>query len=125
MAVDQLKVVYLFNSNAVIDYLSLGMPLSAIAKLRNIVDDGVFISVITKIEVLGFDSKNIQLDANNEMFINRTTGFELSPDVVRKTIDIRKATKVKLPDAIIAATALVHDLTLLTHNVSELIKYQA
>ncbi|EHQ24728.1 type II toxin-antitoxin system VapC family toxin [Mucilaginibacter paludis] len=119
MEVDQLKVVYLFDSNAVIDYLSLAMPPTAIAKLRNIVDDGVFISVITKIEVLGFDSKNIQLDANNEMFINRTTVFELSPDIVRKTIDIRKATKVKLPDAIIAATALVHDLTLLTHNVGD------
>ncbi|NJK84443.1 MAG: type II toxin-antitoxin system VapC family toxin [Saprospiraceae bacterium] len=45
--------------------------------------------------------------------------FELESDIKRKTAEIRKAYKIKLPDAIIAATALAYDLTLLTRNVSD------
>jgi predicted nucleic acid-binding protein len=36
-----------------------------------------------------------------------------------KTAEIRKAHKVKLPDAIIAATAVEFDLTLLTRNTND------
>jgi predicted nucleic acid-binding protein len=35
------------------------------------------------------------------------------------TINICRQSKIKLPDAIIAAIALVHNLTLLTRNVSD------
>ena len=43
--------------------------------------------------------------------------FELEKEIKFKTAEIRKAHKIKLPDAIIAATALAYDLTLLTRNV--------
>ena len=36
-----------------------------------------------------------------------------------KTADIRKKHRIKLPDAIIAATALVYELTLVSRNVSD------
>lgn len=36
-----------------------------------------------------------------------------------KGIEVRKNYSVKLPDAIIAATALVHDYTLVTRNASD------
>jgi predicted nucleic acid-binding protein len=39
--------------------------------------------------------------------------------VVKTTIDICKQSRIKLPDAIIAATALSSNLTLLTRNVSD------
>jgi len=42
--------------------------------------------------------------------------FPLNDEVVDKTIKVRKKYKLKLPDAIIAATALVNNLTLITHN---------
>lgn len=43
----------------------------------------------------------------------------LYDDIVNKTISIRKSNKIKLPDAIIAATALVYDLTLISRNTSD------
>ena len=52
-------------------------------------------------------------------FINDALVFELEKDIKLKTAAIRKAHKIKLLDAIIAATALVHDLTLLTRNLSD------
>jgi len=42
--------------------------------------------------------------------------FPLNEDIVAKTIELRKKYKIKLPDAIIAATALVFNLVLITHN---------
>lgn len=44
--------------------------------------------------------------------------IELERPIKLKTADIRKAHKIKLPDAIIAATAFVYDLTLITRNTS-------
>lgn len=40
-------------------------------------------------------------------------------------IVIRKHFRVKLPDAIIAATALVHDLSLITRNYNDFKKIQS
>ncbi len=52
-------------------------------------------------------------------FINDALVIELEKEIKLKTAEIRKAHKIKLPDAIIAATALTHDLTLLARNVSD------
>lgn len=40
----------------------------------------------------------------------------LDKEVTSKVIELRRTTSIKLPDAIIAATALVHDLVFWTHN---------
>jgi predicted nucleic acid-binding protein len=52
-------------------------------------------------------------------FIDDAQVLELEKDIKLKTAEIRKAHKIKLPDAIIAATALAYDFTLLTRNVKD------
>jgi predicted nucleic acid-binding protein len=52
-------------------------------------------------------------------FIKDALIIELEQPIKLKTADIRKAHNIKLPDAIIAATALVYDLTLLSRNVAD------
>lgn len=42
--------------------------------------------------------------------------YELTENVANKTIELRKTYKTKLPDAIIAATALENQFTILTRN---------
>jgi len=86
--------------------------------LNLIIDDIPNISVITKIEVLRFNTSD-KVYSVLQSFINESTVFELTEDVVNKTISVCKAHKIKLPDAVIAATALVNDLTLVTRNVSD------
>jgi len=46
---------YLIDSNTVIDYLSGKLPFNGISFVNSIVDEEPKISVITKIEVLGFN----------------------------------------------------------------------
>jgi predicted nucleic acid-binding protein len=109
---------YLIDTNVVIDYLGQKIPLSGMKFMNNIIDNIPNVSVITKIEVLGFNApaEHYQLLTD---FMNDATIIELTNKVVDTTIEIRKNYKTKLPDAIIAATALVYDLTIISRNVSD------
>jgi len=43
----------------------------------------------------------------------------LDNNIVPLTIEICKQHRIKLPDAVIAATAIFHNLTLLTQNIDD------
>lgn len=51
--------------------------------------------------------------------MNDATVLDLTEDVANQSIEIRENLKTKVPDAIIAATAVVYDLTLITRNVGD------
>lgn len=76
------------------------------------------ISVISKIEVLGFNAPEEPYRLL-ESFMEDATIIDLSDNVVAISISIRRKNKTKLPDAIIAATALVYDLILITRNTHD------
>ena len=84
--------------------------------MNTVIDDTPNISVITKIEVLRFNA-SVSVYKILEDFINQSVIFDLNDMVVSKTISICKSHRIKLPDAVIAATALVYDLSLITRNV--------
>jgi len=111
---------YLWDTNTIIYFLQQQFP----ADVTDFVDDLLMISkpcfsVITEIELLCWKTASpmdIKLIQN---FVKDSTVIELESSIKYVTVDIRKAHKIKLPDAIIAATALVYNLTLLTRNVSD------
>ena len=49
-------------------------------------------------------------------FILDSVIWEVTPDVVTECVRIRRSKKIKTPDAIIAATALVNNFTIITNN---------
>lgn len=106
---------FLIDSNTIIDYLSEKLPASGLEFIDAIVDDVILLSVVSKIEVLGFNTDATAYRLLSD-FIDSASLFNLTDSIVDKTIELRKVHRIKLPDAIIAATAIVHDLTLLTRN---------
>lgn len=110
---------YLLDTNTVINFLGASLPVAGMQLLNTTVDDNPIVSIITKIETLGFNFKSMEEQTIVEIFINGSTVIDLSDDIVSKTIEIRKTKKIKLPDAIIAATALVYDLVLISRNTSD------
>lgn len=54
-----------------------------------------------------------------QIFMDDAFILYLTPDVIDMSIAIRKNGNIKLPDAIIAATAIVFDLTRVTRNTSD------
>ncbi len=111
-------IQYLIDSNALIDYLGQKLPANGMVFMNRIVDAVPNVSVITKIEVLGFNTsdENYKLLAD---FMNDSTILDLSGNVVDECIDIRRKYKIRLPDAIIAATAHVYDMVLISRNISD------
>ena len=112
---------FLIDSNTVIDYLNGKLPESGMAFVDKVIDDIAIVSVITKIEVMGFNTHPLA-QAMIADFIEAASVLNLTDDIVNKTIELRTKHKFKLPDAVIAATALVNGLSLLTRNVNDFSK---
>ena len=77
------------------------------------------ISVITEIELLCWKTPSAKDTELLNDFIHDALVIELEDRVKLKTAAIRKNYKIKLPDAIIAATAITYNYALLTRNVSD------
>lgn len=69
-------------------------------------------------EVLGFNGNPNEMELATE-FISDSMVIGLEEAIVLRTISLRRQQKIKLPDAIIAATAIVHQLTLVTRNIED------
>jgi predicted nucleic acid-binding protein len=103
----------LLDSNIIIDaVLNLIDIEKSIGKYKK-----VYISLITYIEVLGYNFK----DENEKVLTTQILElFEIiNPDIeiAELTINYRKLKKIKVPDAIILATARKQNANLLTSNV--------
>ncbi|MDP3149490.1 MAG: type II toxin-antitoxin system VapC family toxin [Ignavibacteria bacterium] len=82
------------------------------------------ISIISKIEVLGYHN----LKQRDKIILSNIIDIlqieKLSEDIVDKAIELRQKHRLKLGDAIIAATALVNNDVLVTRNIRDFRKIQ-
>ena len=107
---------YLIDTNVIIDNFGNKLPQAAKDFLYDL---DITVSAVTKIEVLGW------LNATKEQlnplyaFMELATILPMDEAVIDKTVAIRQTKKIALGDAIIAATALVYDFTLITRNTAD------
>jgi len=97
---------------------------SKYANLRRFLAQHSFsVSAITRLEVLGYPDLEPEEQEKFEKFFSITPVLPISDEVIEKAIKLRRLRKLKserrIADFIIAATALVHGLTLVTHNVKD------
>ena len=103
----------LVDSNTII-YLSKNL-----ISVDDVFDDSgeYAISVITYMEVLGFEFES---DAEKEFIEKVFSCLEIiyiDQAIASKVLHIKRANKIKLPDAIICATAIVNNATLITNDI--------
>ena len=107
---------YLIDTNVVIDVLGSLMPMSV---KKVIMQMPLIVSAVTYIEALGWyriTPFHLQII---QSFLDAATILPIDQLVVEETVLIRQQAKIGLGDAIIAATASVYNLTLVTRNVSD------
>ena len=113
---------FLIDTNIAIYFLDGNLTPSGIVFLQPLINQEINISVITKIELLGWNFPNSSKSDVHSEFVNQSNIFSLSDEIVEKTIELRRIYKIKLPDALIAATAIVFDLTLISRNDKDFIQ---
>ena len=72
------------------------------------------LSIITEMELYAYHGNNPQSIKVLESFLTSVLVINIDEKVKLKTIEIRKNSRLKLPDSIIAASSLVYNLTLIT-----------
>jgi predicted nucleic acid-binding protein len=113
---------FLIDTNVFINIMSGGYPDSVVKELDTLISSHFFISVINKIEMLGFQNISLIEEKTYSKIISRAKIIYLHDGVVEETILIRKTVNIKLPDAIIAASCLSVNAVLLTSNTTDLKK---
>ncbi len=112
---------YLIDTNILIYYFNGSLSASAKEKITAMLTDDFNISVISKMEFLGFNRFDSGEKQEAARFISFADVLPLSDAIVERTIQLKQTAKIKLPDAIIGATALCYNLNLVTHNVKDFV----
>ncbi len=116
---------YLWDTNTVIYYLQLLFSEDTEKLIDGLlIRQTPVISCITEIELLCWKEATEMDITSMKKFISNAHVIELESEVKLKTIELRKNYRVKLPDCIIAASALVNDLTMITRNTVDFSKIE-
>lgn len=103
----------LFDTNILIDYLS-GVALAR-EELARYQDSAI--SIITWMEVL--IGAEVDVEPATRRFLARFAIVEIDATVAERAVAIRRVRRIRLPDAIIQASAEVHSMLLVTRNTRD------
>lgn len=115
-----MPITALFDSSAVILYFNDALSSDALTMMEQATDQGTgAISVVTRAEVLAWPqhtAKSLQ-----EAIVGMASFAQLSVDATTadEAARIRRECNLKLPDALIAATAILHNVPVVTANARD------
>lgn len=107
---------FLIDTNILIDYLADNLPSPGVDIIEEIIEHSLNISVITQIEFQGWHNHTPQSRTAAAEIIRYASIIHLTPEVIHDTISLKQQTRVKTPDAIIASSSRIHNMTLITGN---------
>lgn len=109
----------LIDTNLLVYALAGSADAEVLARIDSAIADQAHFSVITRMELLGWNGHTPDSRRATEALLSQLTEIGVTPAIVEAVIAIRSSTTIKLPDAIIAASALVKHLPLLTRNTDD------
>ncbi len=79
-------------------------------------DKTVFLSFITELELLGYKEISAEELSKVESLLADSTIIDINSEIKKIVIELRKSNKIKLPDAIIAATSHYLNIPFMTSD---------
>ncbi len=107
---------YLIDNNAISAFFAGTLSEQGMNFMATVIDQIPSISVITEIEALSWVNPDKDKEQIIKTFVADAVVLALTPDIVARCVKLRRSRKIKTPDAIIAATALVNGLILVTND---------
>lgn len=80
---------------------------------------GIEASVVTRVEALGYPELTVEEEERIAIIFHRVTMLPVNDRVIERAVTLRRQRRMKLGDALIAATALVHNLALAARNTDD------
>lgn len=110
----------LWDTNSIIFFLQDLLPSPSKAfLLKELNQRKPQISIITEIELLSWPKISRVEIGNISEFLSNFESIGLTEEIKIVTIQLRKSTGLKIPDAVIAATAITQAVPLLTNNLKD------
>ncbi len=107
-------VKFLLDTNVIIGMYHKSTEVKALFHARQVIINQCAYSAITRMELLGFPSITDIEQQTIKTLLNKMVRIAITDDIEATTITFKQRHRVKLPDAIIASTAIVYNLELLT-----------
>ena len=107
---------YLLDTNILIYYWNGDIPEGERDKIEAILKHSFIVSIITKIELLGWRKHTPDGFKKAKEFLERAEVLPIDDYLAELTIELKRDNNIKLADALIAATAISNDLVLVTRN---------
>ena len=110
-------VKYLLDTNFILGMLKSTPEVLAMVDSARLMARQCAFSAVTRMELLGFPGITVDEDSLIRQRLAQFTYLAISTGIEDAAIELRRSRRVKIPDALIAATALCHGLELLTMDV--------
>lgn len=107
---------FLIDSNILVHFLAGSYKEQVLDFLEKILSDGFSISFITQIELLAYKNASPEEIVLRRQIVDLANIIFIDNEIIEKTIDIRQQKACKIPDAIIAATSISQNYTLISEN---------
>ena len=115
------KDEFLLDTNIILGFLNGNSKINDFFQ-KNLIDSSLYASQITRMELLGYPSISSDEEKCLKDFLSLIKILPVNDAVCDQAITLRRKTRLKLPDALIAATAICFDLVLITCDVELLEK---
>ena len=102
------------GSNYLLDTNIIVYALKGIESVQPYFEQNCFISVVTEIEILGVEGLSKKEISIRQAAIDFCTVIPLTTGIKTEAIKLKQQFRVRVPDAVIAATALTEGYTLIT-----------
>jgi len=112
---------FFLDSNVIIDTLSRKLDL--LAFLESFSDCELYINPVVAIEVLAKDNMSKDEEEAARALLDSFKWLEIDKTVCDVAVQIRRAKELRLPDALIAASAIILNATVLSNDF-HLLDYQ-
>ncbi len=113
----------LIDSNIIIYASKLTYPFLLTYLREN--ESNLTTSAICQIEVLGYHQLKKVEKLYLENFFKALNVLPINSEIIQKTIELKQKRNIPTPDAIVAATAIVYNIPLLTQNKKDFVKIKS
>jgi len=108
---------WLLDTNVVIDaFAGRADTVRAITSARTAALEWIGYSAVTRLEVLGFPGLIAADELGLRNLLGQLSEAPIDAAVIERAIEIRRSVRIKIPDALVAATALIYEANLVTRN---------